>query len=65
MTRAQENAVDRLALDHGRLAVREGYCDEGVRVWTPTAAHFIIHLGGDVAQQRACSRFDIDWSYSA
>ena len=42
MTRSQEEAVDRLALQFGRLLVANGYSDGAVRVTAPNGAHWRV-----------------------
>ena len=60
MTRSQENAVDELALQFGRVQVDAGYADGAVRVIAPNGARFIVAEGGGVRE--AGVSFSVDWT---
>ena len=60
MTRSQEAAVDRLALQFGRVLVADGYSDGAVRVTAPNGAHWRVGEGGVVRD--AGVDFSVDWS---
>ena len=62
MTREQEYAVERLALQYGRVAVRDGiyFPFASVRVSTPDGPEFNVTEDGDTT--RIGLSFSIDWS---
>lgn len=59
MTRAQEEAVERLVLAHGRVQVADGYTDGAVRVTAPSGAHWRVGPGGAVRD--AGVNHSVDW----
>lgn len=53
MTRPQENTIERLALEHGRVAVRDhAYADGSIYATLESGAHFKITDDGVEHQQR-------------
>lgn len=56
----QDATVERLALKHGRLAVREGYANGVVAVTAPDGSHFIVNEDGVPTEVQP--DFSIDWS---
>ncbi len=63
MTRQQESTIDRLALEHGRVAVDEGFADGTVSATVPDGAEFRIHPNG--VGRYAGVNFSTSWGYDA
>lgn len=61
-TREQDNAVARLALQYGRVHVRDGYVDNRVEATLPNGAMFRITEDGTTTQART-GDFSVDWSH--
>jgi hypothetical protein len=60
MTREQDTALERLALRHGRVHVREGYADGTVRMTTPNGHELQVDDSGQVLREG--HDFSIDWA---
>ena len=48
MNSDQQNTLDRLAIEHGRTAVREGYVDQYIEVTVPSGRCFHVGQSGRV-----------------
>ena len=59
-TRAQDNAIERLALDCGRVAVRDGFADGHVDVTVPGGAVYRIAEHSDVTVPAGVNH-SVDW----
>jgi hypothetical protein len=60
MTRSQEDAIELLALQHGRVQVDVGYRDGFARVIAPNGACWHVYENGALREQRPS--FSVDWS---
>jgi hypothetical protein len=59
MAREIDNAIERLALKHGRVAVSQGYTDGLVRATTPNGVEHFINEAGRVV--RTGLNFSVLW----
>lgn len=62
MTRLQEDRIDRLALEHGRVQVSEGFTDKRVRATVPNGGEFLIDEDGTPTLQPK-GNFSVDWAW--
>lgn len=54
-----EHTIERLALIHGRVAVKEGFADGKIRATVPSGAEF--HISEDGAATKVGVNFSINW----
>lgn len=59
MNRLQEATIERLAEQHGRVAVRDGYTDREIRVTAPSGEHWLVSEDGIARNDKP--NFSIDW----
>lgn len=59
-SRAQDDFIERVALEHGRVAVRDGFLDGHVDVTAPTGRCWSVDEAGVPTLNRV-GNFSINW----
>lgn len=63
MNHFQEHVRDRLAHEHGRVLVRDGYADEHVELTMPRGVHVYVSKYG--VQRDLPADHSVDWRYES